>query len=244
MPRNSYLGAFVLFYDYVRLDAVGSLRALDDFLAYSKEFGLEAPITYQLYDPEHGLDRPLSLTPESMTVWNDLKENGVSSLDETLTDPSEWMWLISQERADLVDPAEAGEEFVVFNSVSMGIPYRAEARSQITLRESHKYMHWGTRICVSCMSETGNIQDELDLTVDRPSNLAGQGTSGLCTEGPCGIANDPQGELCLKYSKEAGKSSEWRIIVTGKPDQNNIGYRIRNITGTNPSEVKWFLKKP
>lgn len=242
MPSDGFrIGAFVLFYEYIRLDIVGTLPALEDFLHDARDNGREEPIQYFLNVPGTE-ERRLGLTRESQRVWelligsNDLigsMQHSDQPMQFTsfppLSDPEKMRLEL------LISAHQAMEEFVFFITHStIGPAYKlsleasfpdeplpealvpgAPFRSKFT----HRYAPFlATHLQVQCILRRPStpIGRLLALEVD---------PHGLLETTNC------QNQECYKYTNEVENRTQWNVTVSALDRTQRVKYRLQGIPG-------------
>lgn len=246
MPTNGEIAAFWLQYEYVRLDTIGTVPALQAFLDSARDEGLQMPVEYQL-DIADLESRTLHLTPESQHLWSELME---ASLDEVLQpadNPLESSWYSVDNFELLVNEWQSRAEiggFVLFSAVSIApVSYSARtellAVPQLGAPTPHVYHDRNVKQlhidCSVVRNGQGLAADDL-IRVDVSPSPGGNAPIVPPTPTVC------NGFPCFTYRNTAEQPCLWTTRVSPVRQGNVIGYQLRGSRDPKSINIHTFMR--
>lgn len=239
MPTNGTIAAFWLQYEYVRLDIIGTISALQDFLSFAREEELDVPVEYKLAF-EGQESRVLQLTPEAQDLWGQLKETQLEVL-RPAENPLESSMYLEDLYDRLNTQFQAGEldGFALFTAYSPA-PVNFSARTRVS---------WGAGPTVHTYSDL-NVS-ELDikcLVVGGPQGIAVSGLIGLevRNNGSAPFVspreNNCGGFRCYTYRNRATRRCNWETRVWPTLPGETIRYHLQGSRDPMSMNIHTFMR--
>jgi hypothetical protein len=239
MPINHEIAAFWLQYEYVRLDIVGTISTMQDFLDSAREEGLEMPMEYRL-DVKDLESRMLPLTLESQELWRQLIEQPASEILRQADNPLEESWYDQEVYQRLYNEWVGDEQgFLLFSSSPQGAPLWSSVKAPLQPKKhQHVYSDRGAELNLDCSVVRGGLGRAVDELLELSVDPRGNAPAILPTATTC------NGDPCFTYhnNESSHRTIQWTTTVRPVNLAGVIGYLLNGSRDPNSKNIHTFMR--